>query len=113
MSYSNTNVFLLVFDLTEPETLASISSKWLAETHSNAPKAAHILVGAYKTARDDALETMRASGGQANVVTPQQVDGHLAAGAPPASVWNSHSTLCRPSRPGPRGVRQHGRCRLR
>lgn len=64
-------MYLLVFDLTKPDTLKAIHDTWLPEIQHHTPGVPYVLVGMYKTARDNILENDH--GTTDAVITPSQV----------------------------------------
>lgn len=67
-------MYLLVFDLTKPDTLKAIHDTWLPEIQHYTPGIPYVLVGISKTARDDILE--KTHGAADAVITPSQVRQH-------------------------------------
>lgn len=59
LSYSDTNVFLLGYSISAPDSFANITSRWMKELEKQAPGVPFVLVGTKMDTRDEAPAKMK------------------------------------------------------
>ncbi|KAJ7631323.1 P-loop containing nucleoside triphosphate hydrolase protein [Mycena polygramma] len=73
LTYPQTDVFLVCFDVTSPPSFASVKTKWFPEVHFHCPHVPCLLVGTQIDLRDDAQMVEKLAGkGQQQSVTAAQ-----------------------------------------
>ncbi|KAJ7656507.1 P-loop containing nucleoside triphosphate hydrolase protein [Mycena polygramma] len=72
LTYPQTDVFLVCFDVTSPPSFASVKTKWLPEVHFHCPHVPCLIVGTQIDLRDDAQVVEKLAGKGQQPVTAAQ-----------------------------------------